>query len=139
MFRYDRGVWTLYGTQSGLPHPVVRDIAESADGAIWVATGFSSQGGAARFYNDSWTAFTIADGLAGPSTRSVYQDKSGNLWIGSEYDGVLVRSNISDRILTRNNGLAGNEVKVVRQDKDGTYWIGTEAGLSVVNATAINP
>jgi ligand-binding sensor domain-containing protein len=59
------------------------------------------------------------------------------MWIGSEYDGVLLRNNTTDRILTRKDGLAGNEVKVVREDRDGTFWIGTEGGLSVINASAL--
>jgi ligand-binding sensor domain-containing protein len=59
------------------------------------------------------------------------------MWIGSEYDGVLLRNNTTDRILTRKDGLAGNEVKVVREDQEGTFWIGTEGGLSVINTTAL--
>jgi len=137
LFRYDGRDWTVYGTDNGLPHPVVREVTESADGAIWVATGFANHGGAARFYDGNWTAFTTADGLAGPSTRSVYEDMSGRMWIGSEYDGVLVRNKTTDRILTRKDGLAGNEVKVVREDREGTFWIGTEGGLSVINASAL--
>ena len=137
LFRYDGRDWTVYGTHNGLPHPVVRDVTESADGAIWVATGFSGQGGAARYNGGKWTAFTTADGLAGPSTRSVHEDRSWRMWIGSEYDGVLLRNNTTDRILTRKDGLAGNEVKVVREDRDGTFWIGTEGGLSVINASAL--
>jgi ligand-binding sensor domain-containing protein len=137
LFRFDGRNWTVYGTDHGLPHPVVRDVTESADGAIWVATGFANHGGAARFYDGKWTAFTTADGLAGPSTRSVYDDKSGRMWIGSEYDGVLLRNNTADRILTKKDGLAGNEVKVVREDPEGTFWIGTEAGLSVINTMAL--
>jgi ligand-binding sensor domain-containing protein len=137
LFRYDGRNWTVYGTDNGLPHPVVRDVTESADGAIWVATGFSGQGGAARYSGGKWTAFTTADGLAGPSTRSVYEDKSGRMWIGSEYDGVLLRNKTADRVLTRKDGLAGNEVKVVWQDREGTFWIGTEGGLSVINSSAL--
>jgi ligand-binding sensor domain-containing protein len=137
LFRYDGRNWTVYGTDNGLPHPVVRDVTESADGAIWVATGFANHGGAARFYDGNWTAFTTADGLAGPSSRSVYEDKSGRIWIGSEYDGVLLRNKTTDRILARKDGLAGNEVKVVREDLEGTFWIGTEGGLSVINTTAL--
>ena len=135
LFRYDGRNWTVYGLGNGLPHPVVRDVTESADGAIWVATGFSGQGGAARYSGGKWTAFTTADGLAGPSTRSVHEDRTGRMWIGSEYDGVLLRNKMADRILTRKDGLAGNEVKVVREDREGTFWIGTEGGLSVINTT----
>ena len=138
LFRYDGRNWTAYGTDNGLPHPVVRDVTESADGAIWVATGFSGQGGVARYSGGKWTAFTTADGLAGPSTRSVHEDRTGRMWIGSEYDGVLLRNKTADRILTRKDGLAGNEVKVVREDREGTFWIGTDGGLSVINTTALS-
>jgi len=137
LFRYDGRNWTVYGTDNGLPHPVVRDVTQSVDGAIWVATGFANHGGAARYFGGYWTAFTTADGLPGPSTRSVYEDNSGRMWIGSEYDGVLLRNTTADRILTRKDGLAGNEVKVVREDWEGTFWIGTEGGLSVINADAL--
>jgi ligand-binding sensor domain-containing protein len=138
LFRYDGQNWMVYGPDDGLPHPVVRDITASADGALWVASGFSGQGGAARYSGGVWTAFTTADGLAGPSTRSVHEDRAGRMWIGSEYDGVLLQNATSRRILTRQDGLAGNEVKVVREDTEGTFWIGTDAGLSVINASALS-
>jgi ligand-binding sensor domain-containing protein len=138
LFRYDGRNWTVYGLDNGLPHPVVRDVTESADGAIWVATGFSGQGGVARYSGGKWTAFTTADGLAGPSTRSVHEDRTGRMWIGSEYDGVLLRNKTADRTLKRKDGLAGNEVKVVREDREGTFWIGTDGGLSVINTTALS-
>ena len=68
--------------------PVSTGMTQARDGSVWVATGFSRQGGAARYFAGNFTNLTVADGLAGELTRSVYEDNDGRMWIGSEYDGV---------------------------------------------------
>jgi ligand-binding sensor domain-containing protein len=129
--------WSVFSEKDGLPHPSVRAITQTRDGAVWVATGFSRHGGAARYFAGSITNLTKNDGLAGESTRSVYQDTRGRMWIGSEYDGITVLVNGTEKILTEKEGLAGNEVKIMLQDRDGNYWFGTNKGLSRSNGTVL--
>ncbi len=125
----------MFSENDGLPHPSVPAITQTRDGAVWVATGFSRHGGAARSFAGTITNLTKHDKLSGKSTRSVYQDTRGRMWIGYEYDGITVQVNGTEKILTEKEGLAGNEVKVMLQDRDGNYWFGTEKGLRHVNGT----
>jgi ligand-binding sensor domain-containing protein len=113
-------------------------MTQARDGTVWVATGFSRHGGAARYRDGQWSNLTIADGLAGESTRSVFEDEDGRMWIGSEYDGIAAGSPGSWEIYTEKNGLAGYEVKTMSQDPDGTYWLGTNSGLSRVERDVVS-
>ncbi len=130
-------IWSSFSLKDGLPHLSVRGIIQAHDGSVWVATGFSRHGGAARYFAGSFTNLTITDGLAGESTRSVYEDNEGRMWIGSEYDGIAVGSPGKWKILTNKDGLAGYEVKTMVQDQDGTYWLGTNGGLSRIAGTVV--
>jgi ligand-binding sensor domain-containing protein len=137
LYRLNGTYWSMFSEKDGLPHPSVRGITQTRDGSVWVATGFSRHGGAARYFAGTITNLTKKDGLAGESTRSVYQDIRGRMWIGSEYDGIVVQVNGTEKILTEKEGLAGNEVKVMLQDQDGNYWFGTNKGLSRITGTAL--
>ena len=109
-------------------------IYQDREGAVWIATGFSTQGGLLRIQNGKWTVMEKEDGLAADNSRAVYEDSLGRLWVGSEYDGIAIRNGTTWRIVTTKNGLAGNELKTVKEDSDGGYWLGTSGGLNWVKS-----
>jgi signal transduction histidine kinase/ligand-binding sensor domain-containing protein/DNA-binding response OmpR family regulator len=75
----------------GLARPRVWDIANTADGVIWLATenhgllGFDN-----RFGPSVATVLDPRDGLAGKNARVVTADSQGQLWIATR-DGGLTR------------------------------------------------
>ena len=66
----------------------------------------------------------------------MYLDRAGRLWIGSEYDGIVYRTDRGFKRLTPDDGLAGWEVKSIAEDAQGYYWMGTENGITRMPAIA---
>ncbi|MEI6292679.1 MAG: two-component regulator propeller domain-containing protein, partial [Methanomicrobiales archaeon] len=55
LYRLNGTSWQRYTTSDGLPHQAVRALTEVSDGSIWVATGYSRNGGAGHYSNGVWT------------------------------------------------------------------------------------
>ena len=129
---YDGREWKYYTLQDGLVHSSVACVTETADGTLWIGTGFANAGGANYLSRDgTLKRMTKQDGLAGDKVRQIYQDRAGNIWFCSEYDGVAIfKDGRRLALLTTNDGLAGQEVKKVIQDQNGVYWLATEQGLN---------
>src|SRR6516165_8933378 len=81
---YRLDVWTA---ESGLPQNTVRDVLQTRDGYLWVAT----LDGLARFDGVRFTVFNKANspGLSSNRILALYEDRQGDLWIGLD-DGGLV-------------------------------------------------
>jgi ligand-binding sensor domain-containing protein len=77
--RYDGKALAYFNVNHGLGGMAVRDIVQSADGAIWFAT----EGGVSRYHLDTFTNYTIADGLSADDTWSMMLDRAGRLWVGT--------------------------------------------------------
>ena len=126
------GKWKTFDASLGLPHPAVNSVLQDGDGTIWIGTGFSDHGGAARMSpgESRLTQFHLEQNWEGIKVLSLYEDTASRMWIGLEYDGVLVFDGAKWKRIAPGEGLAGKEVKVVRQDAAGVFWLGTSGGLS---------
>jgi ligand-binding sensor domain-containing protein len=126
------GKWKGIDASLGLPHPSVNSVFQDRDGMVWIATGFSDHGGAARMKpgEHRLTPFPLEKNWDGIKVLSLYEDTTGRMWIGLEYDGVLIFDGAKWKRIAPGQGLAGQEVKVVRQDAAGVFWLGTSGGLS---------
>ncbi|TAN43566.1 MAG: transcriptional regulator [Nitrospirae bacterium] len=126
-----------FTVKEGLPHNNITSLLETADGELWVGTGFVDKGGAVRFIKseNGWSlagSLSKNDGLAGNKVRYIYQDKKGDVWYSSEYDGIAIRSNKRWKIVTVDDGLSDNEVKVMLEDSNGSLWLGTRDGITKI-------
>jgi len=124
-----------FTVKEGLTHNNITSILETADGEVWVGTGFVDKGGAVRFIKseNGWSlagSLSKNDGLAGNKVRYIYQDKKGDVWYSSEYDGIAIRSNERWKIVTADDGLSDNEVKIMLEDSSGSLWLGTRDGIT---------
>lgn len=124
-FRYSSRMWQV---GDGLPHNLVRAIAQTRDGYLWVGT----PAGLARFDGLEFTTLDARNTpeLTNSSITALCTDHQGALWIGTD-GGGLVR--LSDGVFSRfgqSNGLAGDHLRVICEGKDGTLWIGTTTGMS---------
>ena len=83
-YRFD--VWTA---ESGLPQNTVRDILQTRDGYLWVAT----LDGLARFDGVRFTVFNKANspGLSSNRIMALYEDCAGDLWVGLDDGGLASR------------------------------------------------
>lgn len=114
----------------------VRQINESPDGSLWVAT--DGQGLIRINPNNTMTHFFSEDkSLSDLASNHIYaltDDNHGNLWIGSDGDG-LDRLNIKTGEITHYksdpqnpNSLSSDVIWSLLYDMEGNLWIGTEGG-----------
>lgn len=113
--------WSL---EDGLPANNVKDIAQTADGYLWIGT----DKGLARFdgYNFKSIDWDPFSGLKSPEIRQLMTDKTGSLWVilgGREPEG--------NNVIVYNKGrftrldTEGKPIESVRFDAGGTPWLAT--------------
>jgi signal transduction histidine kinase/ligand-binding sensor domain-containing protein len=122
---------------SGLSDMRVRDIAEDAQGALWIATRAT---GLLRM--DPLTRqFTIyrhtagAGSLSRDQTWAVCADRTGIIWIGTQGTGLNRFDPATGGFTTysESDGLANNSVSHILEDERGDLWVSTHNGLSRFN------
>ncbi|HET6763349.1 MAG TPA: two-component regulator propeller domain-containing protein, partial [Longimicrobiaceae bacterium] len=117
-----------WNTENGLPSNVVRDVRQTPDGFLWLA----SYEGLVRFDGVAFHAFGDADipGLPRASFRRLAVDRAGALWAASETGGVVRLAGGKWTVFTTRQGLVSDRVTALLPDPDGSVWIGTRAGIS---------
>ena len=76
--------WT---TENGLPQNSIRDILQTRDGYLWLAT----EGGLVRFDGARFVVFDKSvPGFEGQRIGALHEDRHGALWAGTS-DGTLIR------------------------------------------------
>lgn len=122
-----------------LPNNFVREVAEDAEGNLWVAT----EGGGIARWNASTDRFQTyrhkpddRHSLASDRVRTLRVDRSGDVWIGTRAHGVdrldprtgqvtHYRSDAADP-----DSLSDDGVSALLVDRTGVLWVGTNAGLN---------
>ncbi|HEY0023229.1 MAG TPA: two-component regulator propeller domain-containing protein [Longimicrobium sp.] len=119
---------TGWSTEHGLPSNVARDIRQTPDGYLWLA----SFEGLVRFDGVAFRSFAEAEipGLARASFRRLAVDRRGALWAASETGGVVRWAGGEWRVFTTRDGLTSDRVTALLPDPDGSLWVGTRAGVS---------
>lgn len=123
--QYTARTWQI---EDGLPHNMVKAIAQTHDGYLWVGT----RGGLARFDGLHFASFNATNTaeIKNSNISALCVDREGTLWIGT-FGGGLVR--LKDGVFSHydtNNGLVGNELNVIYEGKNRSLWIGTTTGMS---------
>jgi ligand-binding sensor domain-containing protein/signal transduction histidine kinase len=113
--------------QQGLPQDLIRAIAQTSDGYLWIGT----DDGVARFDGVKFVSFGLPEGLHSGSVRALFGDKQGTLWIGSAGGGLIRCQDGRFTPFTMRDGLPSDSVTALAEDGDGRLWIGTDAGLAV--------
>lgn len=119
----------------------IRDIAQTPDGDIWIATSGS---GLARMNPSTGDVKYIKHNDANPDASlcsdyllSLNVDNNGCLWIGSESSGITVynpNNNTFQHFNTKNNKLPNDVILTIFKSDDGRIWIGTyENGVTIYN------
>ncbi len=133
---YDGKSWRQFViADEPLPGNAVHQIAEDAEGSIWLATN----AGAARLSGTDGSTvqiFTPANSpLPEPDIHVVHADGARSTWFGSDgaatyYDGSKWTN------YTVTDGLAGPLVQAITPDDQNRTWIGTRTGLSIWTGSA---
>jgi ligand-binding sensor domain-containing protein/two-component sensor histidine kinase len=112
----------------GLPAGRIRDLAQDADGYLWIAT----DGGLVRFDGvrfDAW-ATRVQPHLPSSAVRAVISARDGSLWLGIGGGKSVAR--IQGGALTLHgpaDGLLGTYALSLVDDHAGTIWATTSQGL----------
>jgi len=115
---YHIASWT---TENGLPQNIVRDICQTPDGYLWLAT----LDGLVRFDGVRFVVFnrTNTPGIKGNRFTSVYCMPNGEFWAGTESNGVTRYSQGRFTTYTAGEGIPANDVFAVVGDDAGHVWI----------------
>ena len=107
----------------------VCSLAETPDGAVWIATLGRGLG---RFHQGSLKVFRRSEGLPSDYLWSLHVSRDGTLWIGT-YDRGLVRLRDGRfSLIGTAHGLPGNMVGQILEDAEGDLWLGTNGGIARV-------
>ncbi|HEY8173400.1 MAG TPA: two-component regulator propeller domain-containing protein, partial [Dehalococcoidia bacterium] len=128
--QYVRKVWTV---EQGLPHGTVRDLVQTPDGYLWLAT----YEGLVRFNGEE---FQILDRSTSPEMQSIAirmlsLDGKDSLWLGTNAGLMRYHGGRFETIaLPGGPDIIGGMAVV----SDGTVWVGTARGklFRVVNGRA---
>ena len=108
---------TSWKISDGFSEGIIRAIAQTADGYLWLGTEF----GLRRFDGVRAVPWEPPAGQHLPSTdiRSLQGARDGRLWIGT----VSGLASWKDRELTHYPELAGQTIEALLEDREGTIWV----------------
>lgn len=116
--RYLHDAWT---TENGLPQNDVRQLVQTRDGYLWMATF----GGLVRYDGSRFTVFDTGNTPELRSNRilALSEDRDGTLWIGTQNGGLTSYRQGNFKTYTTKDGLPGDHVFDVEADRQGNLWL----------------
>jgi len=138
--------YTAEGTETSLPSPLIRSLAEDKNGNLWIGTAkglslltpeeqLKDKPSFKTFHNDENDPKSISYDYILP----IYQSKDGTIWIGT-LGGGLNKMNyhsnpdsIAFERITTKDGLSNNVIKAILEDDYGCLWISSNKGLTRYN------
>ncbi len=130
---FSGGEWTRFSMKDGLKSNTVVNVAEDADGSVWIAYRESFGLTRLSFPSSGLHVEHFGPGNGPRSEKVVFLgfDSKGRLWAGTDhgtdvYDGTRWSHN------GRGDGLIWDDCNsnAFLADSDGSAWIGTSRGLS---------
>src|SRR5215472_1581904 len=127
-YRFD--VWTA---ENGLPQNIVRGIAQTPDGYLWIAT----LDGLARFDGVRFTVFNKGNTPDIVSNRfsSMVEGADGDLWLMSEGGALTRYHHGAFHTYGARDGLPANSVRAITGDESGNLWVLSEESILQWNKT----
>lgn len=115
-YRYDH--WTA---DNGLPQNSVRDIVQTRDGYLWLAT----LDGLVRFDGVRFTVFNKSNspGITNNRFTKLYEDAHGNLWASLESSGLTRLQQGNFTTFTAADGLPSDAISGIGGDDKGNLII----------------
>ncbi len=117
---YAQYVFRSWTTNDGLPQNIVRDVYQTPDGYLWVAT----LDGLARYDGDSFTVYNTANTPGLISNRlGLVGAPNGDLWIPTESGDLMRYSQGRFEAFGPAQGIRRRAVRGVVAAADGRVWI----------------
>ena len=117
---------------AGLPEGPILDIAETADGKLWLACGDGLVTGGL----DGWSRLDLDwKGLGTKELLDVTVDHSGNLWLDGYFSGALRLQLRNSQVVRvdrfQRPTVASDHFALLEPDKRGWMWLGGDRGIDV--------
>ncbi len=117
----------IWRSEEGISDPLVRQIIQTHDGYLWVATDESLM----RF---DGVRFVEMNRKANPDKVdrwfvALIEGRDGAVWSSGPDGGLHWWKNGQQRLYRMRDGLPSNYIMSLCEDKNGTLWIGTGVGL----------
>ena len=119
------GVAGVYRSSRSLADNSVRDIAESHDGTIWVATISGLHRVQSGNPGDVFSSNTVIH----HNTSLLYRTKDGDLWAGTYGQGLFRYATGGPVVYRAPAILPDNYILALLEDSEGNVWVGTQNGL----------
>jgi signal transduction histidine kinase/ligand-binding sensor domain-containing protein len=121
---YHLKTWTV---ENGLPQNVIRGIAQTPDGYLWIAT----LDGMARFDGVRFTIFNKSNTAGVGSNRfsGMVQDRSGDLWMSTESGGLTRYHGGSFHSFGPEDGIPAGTVRGILRASAGGIWVLSEESI----------
>ena len=115
-----------WGPKDGLRQHRIRDILQTRDGYLWLAT----ENGLVRFDGVRFTTFDSKSsrGFGHDYLHALAQTEDGGLWVGT-YHGLTLRKDGEFKTYTEKDGLTDSFIWCLARGRDG-LWIGGWKGLT---------
>jgi len=129
--QYRLKAWTA---ENGLPQNVIRGIAQTPDGYLWIAT----LDGVARFDGMRFTTFNKSNtpGIASNRFSAMVEDQNGDLWLTNE-GGALTRYHRgSFHTYGPEDGVPSNSIRGIARDNAGNLWMLSDDAIMEWNKAA---
>jgi len=117
----------------------IRDVLQTSDGKIWIATykGLIEwlEGNVNQYISEPGNPSSLPDN----SISSLMEDRQKGLWIGTWRGGIGYLNKFANSFETYvhspfENSVGGNLINAIAENSDGSIWIGTDGqGLNVFN------
>jgi ligand-binding sensor domain-containing protein len=129
--QYHIDSWT---TENGLPENIIRDICQTPDGYLWLAT----LNGLVQFDGVRFVVFNRSNtpGILGNRYTSLYCTHGGEFWAGTESTGVTRYHHGKFTTYTTEDGLPSNNVPGVTGDGRGHIWVLSDTSIAAWNEAA---
>ncbi len=118
--------FVLYDNRNGLPTSEANDIAETADGFIWIG----SYSGLVRHDGHTFERVSSTTGIG--NVGCLFVDSRDRLWIGTNDSGLAMRENGTYRMWGEEDGLHSSKVTGIAETPDGVIYISTVAGIQTI-------
>ncbi len=124
---YTTYIQTVYNRENGLPGGCANDIAQTADGILWIGT----YGGLYRYNGNEFQWMDEFESVK--TVNCLYTDEEGRLWIGTNDSGLSICINETiTNVVSEKDGLTADSVRCITQSSDGDYYVGTSGAMSIL-------
>ncbi len=129
--------YRLWTTDDGLPTASVRDIAQTGDGYLWIAT----LDGLVRFDGVRMRVFQRDEvpGMTSNRCLALHVDRRGRLWVGTEDGGVFRVDGTTTHPFGVRDGVPRGLISSFAEDGRGRLWIETQEGSAYFENDRFTP